>query len=116
MKKIIVISGKQYSGKDTLAKLLLQYLDGFTRVGIGDAIKIEYGKQKGLSFDEIENLVTSYGEQKFHAKQIFNFVMNGKEIEEMTEGVTAEKIYVTAFLDFKTFKKLSESLDWGTEV
>lgn len=39
-----------------------------------------------------------------------------KEIEEMTEGVTAEKIYVTAFLDFKTFKKLSESLDWGTEV
>ena len=37
-----------------------------------------------LSFDEIENLVTSYGEQKFHAKQIFNFVMNGKEIEEMT--------------------------------
>lgn len=54
MKKIIVISGKQYSGKDTLAKLLLQYLDGFTRVGIGDAIKIEYGKQKGLSFDEIE--------------------------------------------------------------
>jgi len=39
-----------------------------------------------------------------------------KEIEEMTEDVTAGKIYVTAFLDFKTFKKFSESLAWETEV
>lgn len=39
-----------------------------------------------------------------------------KEIEEMTAGVSAGKIYVTAFLDFKTFKKFSESLAWETEV
>ena len=39
-----------------------------------------------------------------------------KEIEEMTTGVSAEKIYITAFLDFKTFKKFSESLAWETEV
>lgn len=39
-----------------------------------------------------------------------------KEIEEMTASVTAGKIYVTAFLDFKTFKKFSESLAWETEV
>ena len=39
-----------------------------------------------------------------------------KEIEEMTTGVTAGKIYVTAFLDFKTFKKFSETLAWETEV
>ena len=39
-----------------------------------------------------------------------------KEIEEMTAGVTAGKIYVTVFLDFKTFKKFSESLAWETEV
>lgn len=39
-----------------------------------------------------------------------------KEIEEMTEGVAAGKIYVTAFLDFKTFKKFSETLAWETEV
>lgn len=39
-----------------------------------------------------------------------------KEIEEMTEGVTAGKIYVTAFLDFKTFKRFSETLAWETEV
>lgn len=39
-----------------------------------------------------------------------------KEIEEMTANVTAGKIYVTAFLDFKTFKKFSEALAWETEV
>ena len=39
-----------------------------------------------------------------------------KEIEEMTANVTAGKIYVTAFLDFKTFKQFSESLAWETEV
>lgn len=39
-----------------------------------------------------------------------------KEIEDMTADVAAGKIYVTAFLDFKTFKKFSESLAWETEV
>ena len=39
-----------------------------------------------------------------------------REIEEMTTDVTAGKIYVTAFLDFKTFKQFSESLAWETEV
>ncbi|WP_336182134.1 BsuBI/PstI family type II restriction endonuclease [Fusobacterium polymorphum] len=39
-----------------------------------------------------------------------------KEIEEMTENISAGKIYVTAFLDFKTFKKFSETLAWETEV
>jgi phosphomevalonate kinase len=53
-KKIIALSGKQFSGKDTVAKILLEKLTNFKRVGIGDAIKIEYGKQKGLTFEEIE--------------------------------------------------------------
>lgn len=39
-----------------------------------------------------------------------------REIEEMTAEVSAGKIYVTAFLDFKTFKKFSESLAWETEA
>lgn len=38
------------------------------------------------------------------------------EIESMTEKVIAGKIYVTAFLDFVTFKKFSEQLAWETEV
>mgnify|MGYP004666262705 CR=1 FL=1 len=38
------------------------------------------------------------------------------ELESLTENVAAGKIYVTAFLDFKTYKKFSESLAWETEV
>lgn len=38
------------------------------------------------------------------------------EIEDMTKNVTVGKIYVTAFLDFKTYKKFSEELAWETEV
>lgn len=38
------------------------------------------------------------------------------EINDLTKNVTAGKIYVTAFLDFKTFKKFSETLAWETEV
>jgi hypothetical protein len=38
------------------------------------------------------------------------------EITEMTQNVTAGKIFVTAFLDFKTYKKFSEELAWETEV
>lgn len=52
--KIIILSGKQFSGKDTVAKILLDYLDGFKRIGLGDAIKLEYGEKKGLTFSEIE--------------------------------------------------------------
>ena len=55
MNKIIVISGKQYSGKDTLAKILLEKMSDFTRVGIGDAIKIEYAKRINSTFEEIES-------------------------------------------------------------
>lgn len=39
-----------------------------------------------------------------------------KEIREMTVDVHSESIYITAFLDFKTFKKFSETLAWETEV
>lgn len=39
-----------------------------------------------------------------------------REIEEMTSAVTSGKIYVTAFLDFRTFKKFSDTLAWETEV
>lgn len=38
------------------------------------------------------------------------------EITEMTKNVTAGKIFVTAFLDFKTYKRFSENLAWESEV
>lgn len=38
------------------------------------------------------------------------------EIESITKGVKAGKIFISAFLDFATFKKLSNKLAWETEV
>lgn len=53
-KKMIILSGKQFCGKDTFAKFLLEFLPNFKRIGLGDAIKLEYGRQKNLTFEEIE--------------------------------------------------------------
>ena len=38
------------------------------------------------------------------------------EIKELTHNVKAGKIYITAFLDLKTYKKFVEELAWETEV
>lgn len=38
------------------------------------------------------------------------------EINDMTKNVVSGKIFVTTFLDFKTFKRFSEELAWETEV
>lgn len=38
------------------------------------------------------------------------------ELEELTKNVTAGKVYITAFLDFKTYKKFADDLAWDTEV
>lgn len=52
--KIVILSGKQYSGKDTAAKILLDELKNYKRIGLGDAIKIEYSEKTGLTVEEIE--------------------------------------------------------------
>ena len=38
------------------------------------------------------------------------------ELNELTKNVTCGKIYITAFLDFKTYKKFSQDLAWDSEV
>ena len=52
--KIIIFSGKQYSGKDTAAKIMLNLMPDFRRCAMGDIIKLTYGKEKGLTYEEIE--------------------------------------------------------------
>ena len=91
-----------------------------------DLVKKE-GKLSELGFtitlhDKIPDLVF-YSEEKNWLYFIESVTSVGpmepkriKEIEEMTTGVPAGKIYVTAVLDFKTFKKFSEMLAWETEV
>lgn len=51
---IIIFSGKQYSGKDTAAKILMEALPSYKRCAMGDIIKIEYGKLHNLTYEEIE--------------------------------------------------------------
>ena len=58
--KIIIFSGKQYSGKDTAAKILMEELPDFKRCAMGDIIKIEYGKIHNLTYDEIEQNKAQY--------------------------------------------------------
>lgn len=60
MSKIITLSGKQFCGKDYTARLLLESLPSFYRIGLADAIKLEYSKQTGLSVEEIEKNKSTY--------------------------------------------------------
>ncbi len=58
--KIIIFSGKQYSGKDTAAKILLEELPDYKRCAMGDIIKLEYGRQHNLTYEEIEKNKSQY--------------------------------------------------------
>lgn len=91
-----------------------------------DLVKNE-GKLRALGFaitlhDKMPDVVL-YSEEKNWLYFIESVTSVGpmepkriKEIEEMTECVSAGKIYVTAFLDFKTFKKFADTLAWETEA
>ena len=58
--RIIIFSGKQYSGKDTAAKILMEAMPDFRRCAMGDIIKIEYGRQHNLTYEEIEANKANY--------------------------------------------------------
>lgn len=58
--KIIVFSGKQYAGKDTAAKIMLDEMPDFRRCAMGDIIKLTYGAQKNLTYEEIEKNKPKY--------------------------------------------------------
>lgn len=58
--KIIIFSGKQYAGKDTAAKIMLDEMPDFRRCAMGDIIKLTYGAQKNLTYDEIEKNKSKY--------------------------------------------------------
>lgn len=58
--KIIIFSGKQYSGKDTAAKIMLNKMPTFKRCAMGDIIKLTYGKKMNLTLEEIEKNKAQY--------------------------------------------------------
>lgn len=96
---------------DTIEKDLVKNIDKLTKLGFEITLHdkmpdvVLYREDKEWIYF-IES-VTSVG--PMDPKRIL-------EIEDMTKKVTAGKIYVTAFLDFKTYKKFSEELAWETEV
>ena len=51
---LIAISGKQFSGKDTLADLLLDYMPNFQKIPLAKAIKAEYARQQGITVEDLE--------------------------------------------------------------
>lgn len=52
--RIIIFSGKQFSGKDTLAKIMLEKMPSYRRFAMGDVIKDTFAKQHGLTVAEVE--------------------------------------------------------------
>lgn len=58
--KIIIFSGKQYSGKDTAAKILLENMTSYRRCAMGDIIKLTYGKSHNLTYEQIEKDKAKY--------------------------------------------------------
>ena len=52
--RLIAISGKQYSGKDVLTRLLLARLPAFRQLPLARAIKQAYAEREGLSLAEVE--------------------------------------------------------------
>lgn len=96
---------------DTIEKDLVKNVDKLTELGFEITLHdkmpdvVLYREDKNWIYF-IES-VTSVG--PMDPKRIL-------EIEDMTKNVTAGKIFVTAFLDFKTYKKFSEELAWETEV
>lgn len=47
---------------------------------------------------------------------LISFIALLLELNELTKNVVVGKVYVTAFLDFKTYKKFADDLAWDTEV
>lgn len=96
---------------DTIEKDLVKNVDKLTELGFEITLHdkmpdvVLYREDKDWIY--FVESVTSVG--PMDPKRIF-------EITEMTKDVKAGKIFVTAFLDFKTYKKFAEELAWETEV
>ena len=96
---------------DTIEKNLVKNIEKLTELGIEitlhDKLPDVILYRKDTNWIYFIESVTSVG--PMNPKRIL-------EIQEMTKEVQSGKIFVTAFPDFKTYKKFSENLAWETEV
>ena len=96
---------------DTAKKTLILDEEAFTKLGISVS---EHGKFPDVILYDIKKkwlflieAVTAHGPIS-PKRQI--------ELEKLFEKCKAGKIYVTAFLDFATYKKFANDIAWETEV
>jgi len=96
---------------DTIQKDLVKDVKKLTELGfeitLHDKMPDVVLYREDKSWIYFVEAVTSVG--PMNPKRIF-------EINEMTSNVMAGKVFVTAFLDFATYKKFAEDLAWETEV
>lgn len=96
---------------DTIKKDLVKDEDTLRKLGFDITVHekmpdvVLYSEDKNWLF--FIEAVTSVGPMDYKRKS---------EIDDMTKNVTAGKIYITAFLDRKTYKKFFDDLAWETEV
>jgi len=99
-----------YAG-DTAKKDFIKNIEKLTELGVEITLHdkmpdiILYRADKNWIY--FIEAVTSVG--PIDAKRIL-------EIKELSKNMSSGKIFVTAFLDFNTYKKFSEKLAWETEV
>ncbi len=96
---------------DTIERNLVKNVEKLTKLGVEITLHDKMPDivlyQEDRNWIYFVEAVTSVG--PMDSKRIL-------ELTEMTKNATAGKIFVTAFLDFKTYKRFSESLAWETEV
>lgn len=107
-RSIIAISGKQLSGKDYVAKLWLEMLPNFRRVGLGDAIKMEFASIHNLSISELEQNKHLYRPDLIALGNYGRGIDHGlfwiKKVLEVRGNLIVPDIRVQS--EFKAFKKL----------
>jgi len=117
--------------KEIIEEFASRFAQGSECLYVGDTAKkdlyINNEKLKKLGFsisthDKMPDVIL-YCEEKNWIYFIEAVTSNGPmdykrigEINKLTADVDAGKIFITAFLDFKTFKRFAADLAWDSEV
>jgi len=140
LKKPVMINGKTFTfsvglhnklQKEIIEEFASRFAQGSECLYVGDTAKkdlyINNEKLKKLGFsisthDKMPDVIL-YCEEKNWIYFIEAVTSNGPmdykrigEINKLTADVDAGKIFITAFLDFKTFKRFAADLAWDSEV
>lgn len=140
LKRPVMINGEEFSfspgphnelQKQIIEEFGSRFAQGSECLYVGDTAKkdllINHEKLEELGFvisthDKMPDVIL-YCEDKNWIYFIEAVTSNGPmdykrigEINQLTENVDAGKIFITAFLDFRTFKKFAAELAWDSEV